>query len=79
MVVEPEADCEEPEQGRADQEAGAEPEARDLRLQLQACELHLESRQRARVLGDLLGRGSDSQAISLAGVHVPSSRSPSQA
>ena len=59
---EEEAEPVERDDGRADAEPDAGPEQAGLLLQLQPGELELELRERAGVLGDLLGRGADARA-----------------
>ena len=56
---EQERDHEERHQRRPDREADADPERRDLLLQLEARELELQPRDRRGVLGDLLRRSAD--------------------
>ena len=70
-----------PKSAAPTQHADADPERRDLLLQLERRELDLELRDRRRVLGDLLGRAAE-PAVRLAldwGGHGLSSRSPSRA
>src|SRR6266536_4053508 len=74
-----EAQSEEGEQEPTDAEGDADPEPGDLLLQLEDGKLELEPRQATRVLGDLLGGRPDAVRLSLAGGHVPSSRSLSRA
>ena len=72
-----EAQGEEPEDCRGDRHADPDTERSNLALDLEQRELELETRQRARVLGDLLGRRPYA-VLSLLGGHGLSSRAPSR-
>src|SRR5215218_234475 len=69
-----EPEREEQEDARARDESDAHAESSDLSFELKRGKLQLETRERAGMLGNLLGRRPDAAVLSLAGGHVPSSR-----
>ena len=65
--------------GRSDAEPDADPERRQLLLELERRQLELEPDERARVLGDPLGESAEALGVGVSRVsgHYLSSRSPS--